>query len=374
MKADVLFLTLKVFSATGGIEKVCRVAGKAIYETGLQAGFRLQIFSMYGPKDIAIGNKYFPVNIFTGFGARKIKYVLNSISTGRKSRVVMLSHINLLMVGWLIKFFNPSAKLILLAHGIEVWKPLPRWKIYMLRKCDHILPVSNFTKEKMKALYHLPEEQFTVINNCIDPFLQNSPGESAKKQDLQQRYGIGSEDKVLLTVARLSATEQYKGYDKVINALHSLRPQYPCLRYIIAGKYDESEKQRLLILSAKLGVQDMLLFTGFIAEEELAAHFDLATMYVMPSSKEGFGIVFIEAMYYGKPVIAGNKDGSVDALLNGELGLLVDPDDTQALVDAIKKVLDNSQQYLPDKKKLEENFSYTVYKQRLKGIILERAV
>ena len=61
----------------------------------------------------------------------------------------------------------------------------------------------------------------------------------------------------------------------------------------------------------------------------------------MPSEKEGFGIVFIEAMFYGKPVIAGNKDGSVDALCNGELGLLVDPGSVTEIATAIKKMLVN---------------------------------
>jgi glycosyltransferase involved in cell wall biosynthesis len=109
---------------------------------------------------------------------------------------------------------------------------------------------------------------------------------------------------------------------------------------------------------------------GFVAEEELAAHFMMADIYVMPSSKEGFGLVFIEAMFYGLPVIAGNADGSVDALLNGELGLLVDPQSAAAVKDAIEKVLANPEEFTPNWETLDANFGYDAYKQRIKEMFL----
>ena len=59
----------------------------------------------------------------------------------------------------------------------------------------------------------------------------------------------------------------------------------------------------------------------------------------MPSKGEGFGIVFLEALSCGKPVLAGNKDGSVDALLNGKLGTLVDPDDPAEIAEALIRIL-----------------------------------
>ena len=89
----------------------------------------------------------------------------------------------------------------------------------------------------------------------------------------------------------------------------------------------------------------------------------------MPSYGEGFGIVFIEAMYYGLPVIAGNKDGSVDALLNGKLGLLVNPDKPEEITLAIKKVIDNKSAFKPDYNLLMQNFSYKVYKEKIEAAL-----
>ena len=89
----------------------------------------------------------------------------------------------------------------------------------------------------------------------------------------------------------------------------------------------------------------------------------------MPSMKEGFGIVFIEAMYYGLPVIAGNMDGSVDALCNGELGLLVDPYNQGEIRQAIEKVLANKEAYIPNRELLMKNFSYASYKSKLEQML-----
>ena len=366
-----LFLTLRVFSATGGIEKVCRIAGKAMYELGLQFGGGVKVYSMHGHADSAIGNKYFPQFVFTGFNGNKVRCVLKSIKEGRRSRVVLLSHINLLLPGFLIKFFSPRVKLVLLAHGIEVWKPLPKWKLFMLKKFDLILPVSHFTKERMKELYGLPEERFKVLNNCLDPFME-FPLQESKDEDLLDKYGLNIDHQVMLTVSRLSTTEQYKGYDKVLTALPSLTKMYPDLRYLVVGKYDVEEKIRLDRMVQDLGLEDIVIFTGFVPDEDLAAHFRLADLFVMPSEKEGFGIVFIEAMFYGIPVIAGNLDGSVDALSNGRLGTLINPEKKSELISAIRNMLDHPSTHTPNRELLMKEFSYQTYKRGL-GEVVGRA-
>lgn len=339
-----------------------------MYELGLQYGGRVKIFSMYGRQNMADGNPYFPQELFTAFNLNRPKFVLQSIREGRKSDVVLLSHINLLFVGYLIKLARPSAKVFLLAHGIEVWRPLSSWKKKMLYKLDGIIPVSNFTKEKMQALHELPAEKLSVINNCLDPFLER-PIAAHKIEKLRTHYGIQKEDPVLLSVSRMVSTEKYKGYDKVLKAIPHLVISYPQLRYMLIGKYDEKEKQRLDELISELGISDKVIFTGFLPDEEMAAHFSLADIFVMPSEKEGFGIVFIEAMFYGLPVIAGNKDGSTDALRHGEIGLLVDPNNNAEIEEALKKMLDDPEKYTVCPQKLEGYFGYANYKKELGKLI-----
>lgn len=358
MPKKILFLTLKIFSSTGGIEKMNRVAGKALYETGMM----VKIFSSHDDKRIE--NKYFPVGIFLSFCGNKIRFSLRSIKEGVKSNVVILSHINLLTVGYLIKILSPKTKLVLFAHGIEIWKPLSYFKKKMLSKCDRVLSVSNYTDSKIKHLGYINERQSVVLNNCLDPYLKKKTCDD-KPAELLSRYRLKKENFVLLTLARLSSDEKYKGYDKVLECLPDLINEYPDLRYLIIGKYDQEEKKRIDAIINSLNLNHAVIFTGYISDEELSSHYNLADLYIMPSLGEGFGIVFIEAMYYGLPVIAGNKDGSVDALLNGKLGLLVNPDKEAEIAKAIKNVIDNKLAYQPNHDLLMENFSYNVYKEKI---------
>jgi glycosyltransferase involved in cell wall biosynthesis len=319
----VMFLTLRTFSLTGGIEKVSKVAGKALNDLCDEEGKAITIFSMYdAPADM--DEKYFPKKNFTGFNVRRLSFTQRAIISGIRNDVVILSHVNLLPVGYLIKIFSPKTRLVLIAHGIEVWKRFSGLKKKMLFACDRILSVSQYTKDVIRDLNHFPAEKIGILNNCLDPFLEE-PVTKEKDSDLLDKYRLSKGDLVLMTLSRLAASERYKGYDIVIESLGELRKKIPGLKYLIIGKYDEKEKQRLDKLIGEAGLHSHVIFTGFVPDEELAEHFNLADIYLMPSEKEGFGIVFIEAMYYNKPVIAGNKDGSADALLNGKLGLLVNP-------------------------------------------------
>ena len=186
---------------------------------------------------------------------------------------------------------------------------------------------------------------------------------------LQSKYGFAADDIVLLTLTRLSSKELYKGYDHVLLSLNHLKNTYPTIKYLIVGRYDDGEKKRLDAIIQQYSLESYVVFTGYIADEALADHYCLADIYVMPSKKEGFGIVFIEAMHYGLPVIAGNKDGSADALCDGKLGILVNPDEQEEINDAIEKIILNKEQYKPDDKLLSELFSYESYKKKFSFIL-----
>ena len=365
---DILFLTLRVFSATGGIEKVCRLAGRALHLlSSEQSNSKVSILSMYDEK--TDGNDlYFPASIFRGFGKSKVNFIASAVKEGINNQMVILSHVNLLLVGYLIKLIAPQTKLVLIAHGIEVWRIFPKWKKMMLNKIDLILPVSEFTKTRMMELYGIPEHKMVVLNNCLDPFLP-LPLKAKKNGRLLQQYGIKENDTVLFTLTRMASGERYKGYDQVIQAVHDLKHLHPTIKYLIVGKYDDVEKARLDEVITRLQLNDHIIFAGFIPDDEIAVHFNLADIYIMPSQKEGFGIVFIEALYYGKPVIAGNIDGSVDALKNGVFGLLVNPANQQQITDAVIAVIKNKQQYIPNAAMVSAHFGFDVYKEKLRKII-----
>src|SRR6185295_7156824 len=99
--------------------------------------------------------------------------------------------------------------------------------------------------------------------------------------------------------------------------------RFPTLKYMIVG--DGDDLARLEQKTFSLGLSERVIFAGRISEEEKAAHYCLADAYVMPSRGEGFGIVFLEALACGLPVMGSLADGGREALLDGALGCLVDP-------------------------------------------------
>lgn len=367
MKPNLLFLTLRVFSETGGIEKVSRVAGKALLELAGKKGFGFTVFSAYD-QTTDVQARYFDPAVFNGFGGWKIRFVLRAIQKGRLASVVLLSHINLLPIGYVIKKLSPRTRVVLLAHGIEVWRPLAAWRRRMLRRCDRVVAVSRYTEAKMIELYQLPPAKISVLNNCLDPFLPRQ-AERRKDGELLRRYGFAATDKIILTLTRLSHKERYKGYDEILMAVKALKREHGSLRYLLVGKYDEEERNRLDRLIRQQGLEGEVVLAGFVPDSELPGHFGLADVYAMPSRKEGFGIVFIEALYYGLPVIAGNVDGSVDALAGGELGWLVNPDHPGEVLSALKDVLANGEGYRPPQAEVMRRFGFSAYKEALWAVV-----
>jgi phosphatidyl-myo-inositol dimannoside synthase len=370
--SDILFLTLKVFSATGGIEKVCQIAGKALYEFGMVNNTVVKIFSMHDASDGAENNHYFPNELFYGFAANRVSFIYNATKAGATANLVILSHINLLPVAWLIKKRNPRVKIILMAHGIEIWDALPASKQKFMHVVDTFACVSSFTKSTIEKVHHVASSKAMVLNNCIDPFLTVS-SKHVDSIDLKKRYGMSTNDIVLLTLTRITERDRYKGYDVVIKAMAEMVKFNTGIKYILAGGYQPAERKYIDDLLREYNVESNVILTGYVKNEELAAHFNIADIYVMPSVKEGFGIVFVEAMLYGLPVIAANVDGSTDALLQGKLGTLVNPNEPKAVVEAVKNIMANKQKYTPSLKLVDTHFSYDTYKTNFENLIHSHA-
>ena len=214
----------------------------------------------------------------------------------------------------------------LVAHGIDVHSGLSPQRLIALRHADQIIAVSEWTRQRVLALRGIPGNRVHVLPNTYDD-TRFVVGE--RPEELVRRYQLEKDEKVILTVARLDAEEAYKGYDRVLQALPELVRHCGRVRFLIAGK--GNDRQRLEAIARDSGVADRVTFAGFVPDEELADHYRLADVFAMPSTGEGFGIVFLEAMGCGTPVLGGNLDGSVDALDQGRLGLLVDPTSVVAI-------------------------------------------
>ena len=118
----------------------------------------------------------------------------------------------------------------------------------------------------------------------------------------------------------------------------ALRARFPDLVHVVAGSGDDRARleQRALEVTGNAAA---VRFLGFVPEEDLPDLYRLADLYVMPSSQEGFGIVYLEAAACGLKVVSGAGGGSGDAVPDERIGVLVDPSDTKGLVEAIVRLL-----------------------------------
>jgi glycosyltransferase involved in cell wall biosynthesis len=368
----VLFLNLMAFKQTGGLEKFNRSFLKALVENEAQLGMVTESYSLC---DTISNEAYYPLDKYKGFGYNKIKFTVNSILQGLKVDCIILGHINLAIIGFFIKLIAPSKKIVLICHGIEVWKPVSFIKKRVLKTAKRILAVSTYTKKQIAKVHSVEPERITVFHNTIDAYFP-LPKTFNKNVGLLERYGFHPNDFVLYTLCRLSSQEQYKGYDNVIKALGKLQPQYPNIKYLIAGKSDDVELQRVKQLIRENKVDDKVCFAGYIDDSEIISHYQLGDVYIMPSYGEGFGIVFIEALACGCRVIAGNADGSIDAVANGELGKLVSPTSVDEIAKAIELYYNSNVNRDTDKARLLQQdvvklFGFDQYKNRLATIISE---
>ena len=316
--------------------------------------------------------QYLPENNFRTFGSDRAGFIFKTIAYAAWPDVIIISHVHLAVIGLIVKAFNPKCKIWLIAHGIEVWRPLSMSQKLLLKICNKIICVSNFTKQQMITRHHVDEKKCEVLNNAVDTFMK-LPVSFEKPRALLDKYRLLDNNPVIFTLTRLASTEQYKGHDHVIKVIARLKQKFPGIRYILAGEHDHKEEIRIQKLISAHDVEKEVILTDFLSEEELTDHFLLADLFVLPSKKEGFGIVFIEALACGLPVVCGNSDGSVDAIDHGRLGTAINTEDLDGLEKAITDFLivpltEEKRRYLQEE--CLKLFNETDYMNRIEKLIL----
>ena len=361
-----------MFEFKGGIQTYSAFLVQALqilYPTAIFHVFLLHDSSHKGCHDFPYNtsqSRFHFAGIYPSY-LRTIFYILQILSFGmwQRPQLIITSHLN----------FTPPARLLqrltgisywTVAHGVEAWGIEQDIIKIALSKADRVLAVSHFTRDRMlQADYCLPD-QIVVLPNTFDGDRFHIAPKSSK---LQHRYGIPSDHCIILTVSRLVQSEQYKGYDRVLRALPQIRAAIPTVHYLLVGHGDD--RPRIEHLIEELNLCNNVTLAGFIPDTELCDHYNLCDVFAMPSKREGFGIVYLEAMACGKPCVGGNKDGAVDALVHGELGVLVDPDDlneiAQVLVQLLQGKYPNSLLYQPEelRQAVLNHFGPDVFQQRL---------
>jgi phosphatidylinositol alpha-1,6-mannosyltransferase len=207
----------------------------------------------------------------------------------------------------------------------------------MISKAAVIVAISKWTAELAREVLRLLDIDVPIE---MVP-LGTTPSHFRPGVDptaVRAKYGLNG-GPWLLTVARL---EWHKGIDTVMRALPTIRAAHPAVRYAVAGVGDRLPQ--LERLRNELGLGDRVRFLGAVPDDELPALYNAADLYVGVSRRhellaEGFGISLVEASASGLAVVGGRSGGVPDAVREGETGILVDPDDPQAVAAGINELL-----------------------------------
>ena len=323
----------------GGVQEAGRLTAAALCETGFRRGWPLDFLSLNDPPGLHVAHVGDQRISFRGFGRAKWRFVLSAMgrarhaSTGR-DLIVLAAHPNLAFPAAWMRRVSPGLKTVVMSHGIEVWKPLPTLRRGALLQADLVLAPSRDTARKLAGVQGVSSERIRTLAWPLNPdFLRmaSAPGSLLVPPAFPQH------GRVILAVGRWATSERYKGADELIRAVQQLRATIPGLHLVAVGGGDDLP--RLQKLAADLGVADGVHFLAGLTREQIAACYSRADVFALPSTGEGFGLVFLEAMAFAKPVVGAACGGTTDVVEDGVNGLLVPPRDTQGLVQALGRLL-----------------------------------
>jgi phosphatidyl-myo-inositol dimannoside synthase len=321
--------------APGGIQRGSRHMAAAIADLARRKNLDCKFLSLNDPaghhEDEVAGLAY----QYTGFQRSKPRFVLSALqAASAKPRLIFVAHANLAPVGWLANR-RAQAPMAVVGWGIEVWEPLPLIRRSAVQSADALLAISKFTAARFSDKQGVAPQEVHLLPLALDPSFRLADGDAT----LPTPPAWFPKGRVLLSVTRLAAVEGYKGVDTTIRALARLQAGFPDLHYLIVG--DGDDRPRLERLARDLGVSSQVHFIGRLAASDpaLLSCYANCDLFVLPSKGEGFGIVFLEAMAFGKPVIGGCHGGTPDVIEDGVSGFLVKHGDEQRLAQIIERLL-----------------------------------
>lgn len=311
----------------GGIAGVARLMLRALAD----AGCYVDVFALH-ENNASIDSRYVPPDqvsyqVYHGSKPRFALAVWRTLLAHRFD-YVFVDHINL------ASMLSPWQRLSRLQYnvwlyGLEVFPPRPdregRLGLTHAAKC---LAISEYTRSRVAEQF--PQAPITVCELALDPIL--SVGESGGQpvvlgpMRLTAVSGVTAElgSRVILHVGRMASSERYKGQDVLLRSFPALHAGFPDAQLVLAGQGDDHPRLLALARSLPNGVQSAVFMPGYVPDAELDQLYRGCYVFAMPSSNEGFGLVYLEAMARSKPCVGGKIDATPYVVRDGMTGVLVD--------------------------------------------------
>ncbi|WP_170384358.1 glycosyltransferase family 4 protein [Ruegeria atlantica] len=322
----IVFIGLETYGLMGGLQQFNRRFIKALASRAAKSnGIRPQIVLRRDQ------TSDMPTDVDADFrpcGTSVLRMFHEAMGAARGADILVAGHVNLLPVLTACSVIAPRAPRILVVHGDEVWgDPVYRerkpFDAPMMRRLDRVVSVSQFTANRMAKAFGLSPEMFSIFRNAVDEI--PSPDQTQPKQPN------------ILCVTRLAEHDHGKNVDKLLRAFAVLKTQNLEATLTIVG--DGVLRHGLEKLSLELGISEHVRFTGRVSDKSLAAAYASASVFCLPSEKEGFGIVYLEAWLRGLPVICGDRDAAQEIVSDGVDGYIVDPSNIEEFASQLGKLL-----------------------------------
>ncbi len=355
-------------ATAGGVQRAGRHVAAVMTEFAAGRGMECRLLSLNDTPELhrlAVGTREF---VYTGSDRGKTRFSVTAARAARRrAKLVLAAHPHLAPVARGLKLFAPRAKSIVCTHGLEVWEPLSILRRRALRGADLVLAPTNDTANHVATQQDVPRERIRVLPWALDPqfesLLMPTPRPALPMEFPQGR--------VILTVGRWSANERYKGMDTLITALPRLLTEWPELQLVAVGEGDD--QGWLEQIADGRGVLRHVHFLSGLSYAEIAACYQACEIFALPSRGEGFGLVYLEAMACGKPVIGGAHGGAPEVIEDGKTGYLVQHGDAGQLATSLETLLADpalaQQMGARGRERVERDFRFTVFSKSLKKIL-----
>jgi phosphatidylinositol alpha-1,6-mannosyltransferase len=255
-----------------------------------------------------------------GVKTRFIAWALARAGSTTDDLLVLAMHVHLAPAA--LTLAMRGARLAIFFHGVEVWQPLRARDRAAVARATTLIANSHWTASRFReANASLGGAPIAICHLGVSN-VGSIPASAAPHEHA-------------LIVGRLSGEERYKGHDALIALWPRILQAAPSARLVVVG--DGDDRPRLQALAAARGLGDAIEFTGRLSNEALAARYREAAFFVMPSTGEGFGLAYLEAMRAGKACIA-SPGAACEIIEDGVSGLIVDPMDQDALAGAIVRL------------------------------------
>lgn len=225
----------------------------------------------------------------------------------------------------------------------------PEWSGFLSTYFNHYDAVIVSCRKYLDSLRSFG---YTGKSFYVYPYIDQSAYSEPTQDDLnalKNRLNLREDEKIILLVARL---DPMKGHDTAVRAMPQVLAEVPNVKIVMIGDgsfssskqglgLSKSEKWLIELreLARSLRVEDNVIFAGYLPQRLLNAAYERCDMTILPSRKEGFGLVVVEGWLYRKPTVISNKAGIAELVVDGRNGLLFDPEDPAGLADKIATVL-----------------------------------